>query len=271
MTVPHLTSRAWSLLIGMLVLLSAGCAPTDAGEPLTDRTFETFTAHGESSQYHLFAEGLSDDTPLGLVLYFHGDGAEEFDHPDDPDCLGGPDGVVSVARERGFVTVAVRTPDTDTLTWWESGATNSEYVAALVERITNQYRIDPHRVWLVGYSGGAQFITQHYLPTRSDTISGGGAVLFGGGGRPDNVDEDPYADALKQHFDMFWYTGADDDGTDSTDGYDALGDPVHGARAGLAHYAGLGFRTGHEWPADTGHDLSGRFGPVLASRLDAAG
>jgi hypothetical protein len=60
---------------------------------------------------------------------------------------------------------------------------------------------------------------------------------------------------------MHWFTGANDDGSGGS--YNALRD----AKAGEARYQAKGFRTSHEYPANTGHGLSGRFGGIVGQQL----
>lgn len=93
-------------------------------------------------------------------------------------------------------------------------------------------------------------------------IDGGGAVIFGGGGTP-RVTVQPFAAALKPKFHMHWYTGALDNGSCSSDGYNALRD----ANNGSAYYQTQGFTTSIETPAGVCHDLSGRFGTVTGQQL----
>lgn len=224
---------------------------------------QSFTArNGLSSKYHVYSAGVSQ--PAGLVLQFHGDGAYEFRNPGSSYSLGGSNGIVEQARQRGYITVPVLSPDKKgSITWWESGSANADYVNDLVATLKTKYRIDSNKIWLVGYSGGAQFITQFYLPKYSGTIQGGGAVIFGGGGTP-RVTASPFASSLKARFPMYWYTGANDNGSSSSDGYNALRD----AKAGQAWYLKNGFATSHTYPANTAHNLSGRFGGVVGAQLD---
>ncbi len=249
-----------------MVLASApaqGTPSGGSGGAFADQTFQGFTAsNGLSSQYHLYAAGLSRTSALCAVFQFHGDGAYEFKNPTSSYSLGGAAGIVAVSRARGCITVPVLTPDkVGSVTWWESGAANAVFARDLMKKIKSDYNIDSKRIWLVGYSGGAQFITQFLLPQYSSVIDGGGAVVFGGGGVPYSVPELPYAPGLVKGFHMHWYTGADDDG--STTGYNALRD----AKAGEARYAARGFATSHLFPANTAHALNGRFGGVLDQQL----
>ena len=73
-----------------------------------------------------------------------------------------------------------------------------------------QYPGGADNIWLAGYSGGSQFITQFYLPLHGDRLPGGGAVLFAGGGEPYSVTPRPVSARQRAAFPMFWYTGAGD-------------------------------------------------------------
>lgn len=266
----RLTTATLAAVIAMVGFGLATATPTVAsavstngtGLAYTDRTFQPFTAsNGLSSQYHVYASGIPQDHAAGLVLQFHGDDAYEFKNPTSSYSLGGASGIVAQSRERGYITVPVLAPDTDgPITWWENGSANADFVADLVNTLKAGYNIDSEDVWLVGYSGGAQFITQFYLPEHSSQINGGGTVVFGGGGVP-RVSAAPFDDALVSDLPMHWYTGAADTGAG---GYNALRD----AQNGSAWYAAKGFITDLESPSGLGHNLSGRFGQVLAQHLD---
>ena len=67
-----------TLVVGSVLM--SGTAPAaqtgGSGGAFTDRTFQPFTAsNGLSSQYHIYAAGLSAASPLCVVFQFHGDGA----------------------------------------------------------------------------------------------------------------------------------------------------------------------------------------------------
>ncbi|QIK71312.1 hypothetical protein G7070_02205 [Propioniciclava coleopterorum] len=243
---------------------------TGGGGTFADRTNQTFTAsNGLSSTYHLYAAGLTHETAIGIVFQFHGDGAYEFTHPTSSYSFGGSAGIVAEARSRGYIVVPVLSPDrSGETTWWEEGERNATFADELIATMRERYPGAADNTWLVGYSGGSQFITQFYLPLHARTLTGGGAVMFAGGGRPYDVASRAFPDALKPRFPMHWYTGARDDGRRSDDGYDALGDEVHGAKAGVAYYSAAGFPTTYEWVPGLGHDLDDRFGGVLAQQLD---
>ncbi|MFP5416289.1 MAG: hypothetical protein ACLGHZ_05355 [Actinomycetes bacterium] len=255
---------ALCVMLTLLLLFSPGGSHrADAAAPATDQTNLSFTsAAGVTSQYHVYAAGISE--PKGLLLQFHGDGAYEFRNPTSSYSLGGSKGIVAQARARNLITVPVLSPDrSGEVTWWEAGARNADFVRDLLVELRARYSVRADRIWLVGYSGGAQFITQYFLPKYSSLITGGGAVVIGGGDRA-AVTAQPFSAAFLAAFPMHWYTGANDTGWDD-EGWNALA----AAKSGEAWYAGKGVRTSHEWPAGVSHTLDGRFGEIVARQLDA--
>ncbi len=242
---------------------------TGSGGTLADVTFQSFTAsNGLRSQFHIYAAQIDPRKPVGLMIQFHGDGAYEFNNPNSTYFLGGPLGLRAEAAKRNMVLLVARTPDVEgSITWWESGVANADYARDLIQsQALDRYDIDTTRVWLVGYSGGAQFVTKFLLPKYSAMFGGGGAVIFGGGGRP-SITVTPFAPSFVSRFPMHWYTGALDDGTCAGHTYNALGD----AQGGSAYYGGLGFTATLETPAGMCHGLSGRAGEVVGAQLDLRG
>ncbi len=277
---------SWQLLAAALVLVVAvaaaavvGTSPAAAaattatapeadtsGSSRSDATFRTFRSPstGRVGKYHLWASGLDVSRPVGLMLQFHGDGAFEFDNPNSPYSLGGSKGIREQARRHNMILVAVRSPDSGSPAWWRSGETKADYVRDLVEQVVYAHHdIAKDKSWLVGYSGGAEFITRYLLPKYSSLFGGGGAVLFGGGGAP-LVSADSVEPTFAAAFPLYWYTGASDDGTCADSDYDALSD----AREGSSFYRGEGFPATLATPDGLCHDLTGRFGPVTGKRLD---
>lgn len=238
-----------------------GASSGGSGGTFTDVTFQGFTAtNGMSGEYHLYAGDLDRSQSIGLMIQFHGDGAYEFNNPNSSYSLGGTNGIRAQAVSHNMILLAAKSPDAEgTVTWWEQGSANADYARDLIVSVAlSRYAIDTERIWLVGYSGGAQFVTQFLFPKYPDLIDGGGSVVFGGGGTP-RVTAQPFPADLRSDFPMHWYTGADD-----TVGYNALRD----AQRGAEYYAQAGFATTLETPAGVGHNLSGRFGPVVGQQLD---
>lgn len=256
-----------------------GGTPSSANPvDMVDTLDVAFTgSNGKASTYHRFAAGLPHDQAIGLVVHLHGDGAFEYDNPTSVYMLGGTSGIVRQAKARKMLCIAPLSPDTTgEVTWWEAGAANSVYLRDLITSVYAKYpNIDKGRVWFATYSGGSQQFTEYWMPQFSSTMSGGGAMIFGGGADPGDVSspvsETLYADALKARFPMIWYTGLDDDGTleaNSPGLYDALSD----SQSGRAHYQGKGFTTTLNNPAGVNHHIdetTAGFGPIFGQYLHA--
>lgn len=269
----HRFATALGIAVTVLAVAVVGMSPavaapeadsSDGGS--NDATSQTFRSPstGQVGSYHLWASGLDTSRPVGLMLQFHGDGGFEFDNPDSPYSLGGSKGLREQARRHNMILVALRSPNSGSPVWWRSGGKKADYVRDLVQQVVYAHHdIAKDRSWLVGYSGGAEFITRYLLPKHHSLFAGGGAVLFGGGGKP-VVSAEPFDSAFAAAFPMHWYTGARDDGTCGDSDYDALSD----AREGSSFYRNEGFPATLEKPAGLCHDLTRRFGPVTGQRLD---
>ena len=105
--------------------------------------------------------------------------------------------LAQVAAEFNMLSVPVLSPgslreprltDTDsyapplTYNWWVRARSNGRMVRALIEEIALAYGVDTSRVWLAGYSGGAEFLSYELLSHDIDWLHGGGATFIGGGG-----------------------------------------------------------------------------------------
>lgn len=255
----ELFAAAGALALGLAAVPAVTAGPW----PAADEEDVAFTAsNGLSSTYHVYAEGVP--APAGLLIWTHGDGAYEYHNPDSDYVMGGPQGVRALAKDEGYVVVSALAPDRDgTTTWWEDGEANATYLADLLTHLRGEYDIDPDDVVLAGFSGGAQFTTMYFLPAYSHLLTGGGTVVFGGGGPP--YEDAQFDEALKPRFDMHWATGALDDLEHSDEGYDAL----CYAREGVAYYSAAGFSTSYQWIPGRDHVIDGLFGGIVAERLRA--
>jgi hypothetical protein len=260
--------------VGVSVIAGNGpTGPSDSTPPATmiDATGVTFTsASGLAGQYHIYGAGLPGNG-AGLVVYLHGDGdtqAETYEYaePTTNYALAGNRGLIAVAKAKGYVLVVPRAPDTSgAVTWWENASANITYFSGLLDFLVTTYHLDRSKIWLAGYSGGGEFITENYLPAAGAAkITGGGAVILGGG---DAASTTPvgWTTAFKSAFPMHWITGLLDDGTFADDGYNALAD----AQGGSTYYAGQGFTTTLTTPPAWDHDIDGVFGPALDDYLPA--
>lgn len=231
---------------------------------MVDATSQTFTdTGGLGGQYHIYGAGLPGNG-AGAVIHLHGDGAYEHDNPTDNYGLAGNRGLVAVAKAKGYVLVSAKAPDTTgTVTWWEAGARNATWLAELLDSLVTTYKLNRSKIWLSSYSGGAQQVTQYFVPTYGKAkILGGGALILGGGAAP-VATPTGWDSTFKAAFPMHWVTGAQDDGTYADDGYDALAD----ATAGRGSYNTAAFTTTLTTPAGIGHEIDGAFGALLDDRL----
>lgn len=241
---PETVSCARYGLDGVRVTARGPGGPTDAavldarvfgpGEERQDRFQLEFEHDGITSSYHVFAEGLDWDRPVGVVYHFHGDGAFEYESPEyTSSCL------AEVAREHNMLLVVPRTPDrSGETTWWEERDLNAQWFLALVEeRLEPEYDIDRSRTWLTGYSGGAQFISQELLADHVDLVPGGGAIMMGGGQAPYRPSAEPTREQLRE-LRLRWDVGTEDDGTDPDATFDALSAAWDG----------------HDWYEEQGYD-----------------
>lgn len=208
------------------------------------------------------------------MFWFHGDGGYEFDSPEDPFYLGGPNGVTAKARESNSILIVPGTPDDGELrggTWWKWGTkdSNSRYVKELFTHITSTYNVDLYRVWFMGFSGGAEFITLYLLGHWGDEmgIKGGGCLMIGGGTEPP-VAED-FSAPYKDHWVWEWRVGELDTGRDSKgrtlgDGFDA----VSAARGGEQWFRERGWKTTLEIVPGKGHLMPQFYGELVRRTLD---
>lgn len=164
-----------------------------------------------------------------------------------------------------------------TYNWWVRARSNGRMVRALIEEIALAYKVDMSRVWLAGYSGGAEFLSYELLSHDIDWIRGGGATFIGGGGAdgvPARVREraalNPSSHA---HLVMSWHVGVLDGRSPS--GRRRMATSAEGSwsariavQEGSAFYEGLGARTllqvtpgrGH-----TGYPIASLVGADLAA------
>ncbi len=209
------------------------CLTDGSGGAKTNRFHQKFAANGMNGEYHLYGENVGDE-PVGLLLQFHGDGGYEFENYETYKLPG----MAEVARDNNLLMVAVRSPDNvGDRTWWEEGDKNAAWLQKLIDtEIYAKYPIDRSRVWLSGFSGGAQLVSQFYLPHYADTMCGGGALISGGGSANSfSPGEITASDAFKQQFEIWFYTGTADRGAEN--GFDAYTE----AQAGAQYYRDFGF------------------------------
>lgn len=242
---------------------TAATVPTTpvATLPFTDRENVSFTGAGKTSKYHAYASGLA--AGAGLMIWLHGDAAYEFNNPSSSYIVGGSSGIRVAAKNAGFILASCLAPDTSgTVTWWESGNANADYLKALIDSLKTGYAINPSRVVLAGFSGGAQQVTQFFMGRYPEYLAQGGAtIVFGGGEAPDVTPT--YSAAVKSAIRMHWCAGANDTAANASDGFDGRATAEYGEQ----WFRGKGFNTSIQIISGKGHDVNPNFGPVVAAQL----
>lgn len=253
-----LATVAAGMIAATGVMASAPDASASTGQ---DERFVPYTAsNGASSNYHYYPSGVPGS---GLVVYLDGDGQWGHNNPSSSYALGGSQGIVSQARARGLDVMSVHTPNRDK-TWWTDCNRNAAYLQDLLTKVKSEKNINNSDVWITGFSGGAQFTTQCYLPKHANSITDGGTIVFGGGGKPYTT-VTPFTPETKANLSLNWITGADDTAANSPERYDAL----WYAKDGAKWYRNAGFSTWEHYPAGVDHnDIGGQFGAYIGSVID---
>jgi|GEM_PF-1903046 len=129
---------------------------------------------GTASSYKVNAPADANTKPYGLHIHLHGDGGTGFEEFHNKDI------------QRDLISVAVLSPDNRR--WGRAGnglgRKHSIYVDELIEKeLTAKYNIDRNRIYFSGVSGGAYFLSSHFIPLYGAKYRSG-AMLLCGGERP---------------------------------------------------------------------------------------
>lgn len=256
--------------------------------------YRSFTHRGRNIYYrvdnlHLLSE--SESAP-GVLFYFDGDHLSRAGSRLLRRASPLRAELAQVAAEFNMLSVPVLSPGslrephlTDagsyapplTYNWWVRARSNGRMVRALIEEIALAYGVDMSRVWLAGYSGGAEFLSYELLSHDIEWIRGGGATFIGGGGAdgvPAQVRERAALNpSSHEHLLMSWHVGVLDGRSPS--GRRRMATSAEGSwsariavQEGSAFYEGLGARTllqvtpgrGH-----TGYPIASLVGADLAA------
>ena len=256
--------------------------------------YRSFTHRGRNIYYrvdnlHLLSE--SESAP-GVLFYFDGDHLSRVGSRLLRRTSPLRTELAQVAAEFNMLSVPVLSPGslrephlTDagsyapplTYNWWVRARSNGRMVRALIEKIALAYGVDTSRVWLAGYSGGAEFLSYELLSHDIEWIRGGGATFIGGGGAdgvPARVRERAALNpSSHERLLMSWHVGVLDGRSPS--GRRRMATSAEGSwsariavQEGSAFYEGLGARTllqvtpgrGH-----TGYPIASLVGADLAA------
>lgn len=225
-------------------------APTSPDTPGPRSSFGRFTdADGRTGRFHVYARHIDPSRPVGVVFYLDGDywipATSRFHRPLGPTMLR----LAAVANARNLVLVAADTPDRGRVlggyTWWRRAGHNGRWFRAFAAHVVRRLRLDPERAWVMGYSGGAEFLTVDLLAHDQPDWLRGGAIMVGGGTFRDMTT--PPSPALLD-LPLTWWVG-EKDGTGRSPFWSAH----DAAEKGFAGFGKAGFRrrTLHEVPGTT--------------------
>ena len=177
--------------IGLMATIASGALlhhQSQQATAATPSTPFTFTAsNGSSSECRFYSAGAAK---AGLVVYLDGDGQQlhdqdhDGDNPNFPGGLAGPGSIVEAALARGHDVLSVHTPSADGMWWHTDHNAKITYLNELLQHVRTTYGANTAALWLVGYSGGSEFITRYFFPHRANDIETGGFLVFGGGDAP---------------------------------------------------------------------------------------
>lgn len=239
-----------------------------SGGPRTDGLSGWWAASNNYSSRYRWWAAHTTGSP-GILLWLHGDGAYEYNNPDSTAYLAGPDGLIQVARDHNLILLVPLSPDDDgAITWWEWGTGNAVWLKELLARVRGQYDVDLERIWIAGFSGGAEHITAQLLPLQGENlgIEAGGIVAFGGGDHPAEYGRTQPTLSYRSRFPMSWVVGEDDTAANSSEGFDARAAATRGRNA----YQSTGHRTELTLVPDKQHLLNGLYGSYVRAALEAS-
>lgn len=240
-------------------------APTNGKDgAMTNAKAIMFTANSLSSPYHREAAHLSGSGPHPLVIHLHGDGYEEYTQYNSGTANSTASKYAKVAVDNKALFILPRTPDTGNQTWW-SETSSTTWLVALIRDIKAKYNIDERRIFISGYSGGAEEVTYNLACDYHTLFKGGGAMLLGGGGAEGltGFTGTPAAD-IKSDFLMRWWYGETDNGVLPSD---TTIDAISASAEGEAWYKTRGFNTGRTMIPGVNHYTSETYGPDLLRQL----
>ncbi|MGV3016400.1 hypothetical protein [Rothia sp. 88186D007BW] len=207
----RITARvlAAGLLAGSLAF--AGSAGAQAA--VSPAQFASYTSEaGVHSNYHVYAENIDWNQPVGVVFYLDGDywqtNQSKVHSPDNSQLLG----MAKVANERNMVFVPVISPDKDAtgngITWWQSMDANGDWFRSFASSFIAEAGLDSSNVWTIGHSGGAEITGFELLADSQDSWRTGGGSVMVGGGNSNGLQTLPSETA--QDFSLQWYIGSED-------------------------------------------------------------
>lgn len=118
---------------------------------------------GDRSYHVLEPEGWDGETPLPVLLHFHGwarQGDVVVTHPR----------IADATKRRGVLLVA---PNGLRRTWdfWRPGRADVPFAAAVLDDVARRYPIDPSRIYVSGYSFGSAMAWRYVCENGGDVAA----------------------------------------------------------------------------------------------------
>lgn len=240
--------------------------PPPPTAPLTDRTDLSFTSAGYTSSYHLYAAGLNWSKSVGLLIYTDGSGEYGLKHVSDSYLMAGTNGMIAVAKRNNMILLTPLSPnkacaDGDGSCWYMGDSEGyAEWAEDLVTQVETDYAINKNRVAVGGYSSGAQFTMEWWIPSGAAqrTMTDGVCVGISYGGSP-KMTEVTYDASFKSNVHLNWNVGDEDNAYQNDGSYDV--------QSGYDHYTADGFQTSLDVIPNQGHDRDGDFGSIMEDQI----
>lgn len=183
---------------------------TAAPRPLQSQLAVPYESSGYSDVYDIYVGNVDRSRPIGALFYFTGD----VDYESDAKYYDASfiSEMTDFAATHNLAFIAVHTPSAPTdpldyFNWWDTPA-KGDFARDLVRSALASYQIDRNHVWLTGYSGGAEMVMSELMAHDVDWLSGGGAIVMGGGDAVSGVDV-PQTDQIA-NLPLLWVVGEDD-------------------------------------------------------------
>lgn len=266
-------------LIALVLALVPGVAYAattgGSGGAFTNRLNQSFSSGGMTSTYHVYASGINTTKPIGLLMYADGSGGYGFDHPSSTYLLAGTNGLVNVAKQHNYILVVPNAPAPNCNGTGAPGASYSDncwfntsgtptsaqkaaWSSALMTKIKGQYNIELNKVAIGGYSSGAQWASELFMPQFGEAQSVDLAIMISFGGQP--ISAPNFSAAYKGATVLTWDVGT----ADASGGYSTS---PSGGRGGYTWYTNAGFKTDHLWVTGEDHYRDGQFGGIVNREL----
>jgi hypothetical protein len=171
-----------------------------------------------------------------------------------------------VAKKNNMVLLTPFSPnkhcaDGDGSCWYMGDPVGyAKWAENLVKQVESQYPINKTRVAVGGYSSGAQFSMEWWIPSGAAqlTMNSGVIVAISYGGSP-KMKEVVYTPAFKTNVHLNWNVGSKDSAYQKDGSYDA--------KSGYDYYTSKGFKTSLDLIPNLGHNRDGQFGAVMDAQI----